>query len=189
MALTRLGFVLLLALAGCDNGSVHSNADAEKAYLGLDASIDKAITLGFQGYNTSTNGANISPQMTTGMVMGTLTVDGMVDQGSSNNKNMTLDMGYVTYSDDGKVVYDTTQTTRPVLTLSLKGIPTGTLSGSIAGAITMSGDLKNAVTLNLTFTGDLQAGANDTVERKPGTTHITGTAVSDYGTYAVDVTR
>jgi hypothetical protein len=189
MTLTRIGFVLVLAMCGCDNGSVHSDADAQKAYLGIDASIDKAITLGFDGYNTSTNGANISPQMTTGMLQGTLTVDGMVDQGSSSNKNMTLNLAYVAYSDDGKVLYDSTAATAPVLTMSLKGIPTGTLSGSIIGELTMTGDLKNVVTLNLTFTGDLQAGANNTVERKPGTTHITGTAVSDYGTYAVDIIR
>jgi hypothetical protein len=30
------------------------------------------------------------------------------------------------------------------------------------------------LTLTLAFTGTLQAGANNTVERKPGTTHITG---------------
>jgi hypothetical protein len=53
----------------------------------------------------------------------------------------------------------------------------------------MTGDLKNTVTLTLSFTGMLQAGSGTTVERKPGTTHITGTAVSDYGTYNVDVTR
>jgi len=57
------------------------------------------------------------------------------------------------------------------------------------GVFTMSGDLHNSVTLMLAFTGNTQAGPNNTVVRVPGTTHITGTAVSDYGTYNVDVTR
>lgn len=188
MTLTRLGFVTLFLVCGCGNGSVHSDADAQKAYLGLDASIDKAITLGFAGFNAASS-ANISPQMTTGTVKGTLTVTGQVDQGTSTNKTMRLSTAYVMYSDDGKVLYDTDPNALPLLSMDLKMIPTGTLSGTLAGNVNMSGDLKNAVMLNLTFTGDLQAGANNTVERKPGTTHITGTAVSDYGTYTVDVTR
>jgi len=73
--------------------------------------------------------------------------------------------------------------------MSLKNIPTGTVTGSINGTLTMTGDLKNSVTLALTFTGTLQSGGNNTVVRAPGTTHITGTATSDYGTYNVDVTR
>ena len=189
MLLKNFSLGALLLVAGCGNGSVMSSADAQKAYLGLDASIDKAITLGFDGFNAPSTGANIMPQMTTGTAEGTLTVTGQVDQGASNNKNMTLAASYAMYSDDGKVIYDATPAGLPVLTLSLKNYPTGTLSGTFAGALTMSGQLKNAITLNLSFTGDLQAGANNTVERKPGTTHITGTAVSDYGTYNVDVTR
>jgi len=36
--------------------------------------------------------------------------------------------------------------------------------------------------------GQLQ-GDKTKVERKPGTTAVTGTATSDYGTYAVNITR
>jgi phage baseplate assembly protein gpV len=187
----RFGFALVfsVALVGCGNGSVHSDADAMKAYLGLDASIDKAIGLGFDGFNSPSTGANIMPQTASGTLTGMLTVTGIVDQGSSPNKNMTLNCDYKMYSDIGKVTYDATAGALPVLAMSLKGIPTGTLSGSLNGALTMTGDLKNSVTLALTFTGTLQAGANNTVIRAPGTTHITGTATSDYGTYTVDVTR
>lgn len=182
---------LILAglLAGCGgNGSVMSSADAQKAYLGLDASIDKAITLGFDGFNAAKS-ANISPQTANGTKTGMLTVTGQVDQGSSANKGMRLQTAYTTYSDDGMVTYDADPAALPMLTMQLKGIPTGTLSGSLDGALTMTGALKNKVTLALTFTGDLQAGAGNTVERKPGSTHVTGTATSDYGTYTVDVTK
>jgi phage baseplate assembly protein gpV len=179
---------LLVLVGGCTN-SVHSDADAMRAYLGLDASIDKAIGLGFDGFNAPSTGANIMPQMTTGALSGTLTVTGQVDQGSSNNKNMTLSTNYAAYSDVDKLTYDATAGALPVLAMSLKGIPTGTLSGSLSGALTMSGDLHNTVTLAVTFTGNLQSGGNNTVVRAPGTTHVVGTATSDYGTYAIDVTR
>jgi hypothetical protein len=188
MTLPRIALVCVLTAVGCGNGSVHSDADAQKAYLGLDASIDKAINLGFDGFNAASS-ANIPTQMTTGTLQGTLVVTGQVDQGSSANKTMRLNTAYTMYADSGTVIYDTTATALPMLTMDLKGIPSGTLTGSFDGVFTMTGDLKNSVTLTLAFTGNLQSGGNNTVVRAPGTTHITGTAVSDYGTYNVDVTR
>jgi hypothetical protein len=187
MTRVQLLSALVLLIAGCGDG-VHSDADAQKAYLGIDASIDKAITLGFDGFN-SANSANIAPQTANGTVKGTLTVTGQVDQGSSNNKGMRLGTSYVTYSDDGKVTYDADPMALPALTMQLKNIPSGTLDGTLVGKLAMTGDLGGSVTLNLAFTGTLQSGGNNTVVRAPGTTHITGTATSDYGTYTVDVTR
>lgn len=188
MTLSRLALLFAVCAAGCGNGSVHSDADAQKAYLGLDASIDKAINLGFAGFNAASS-ANIPTEMTTGTLQGTLVVTGQVDQGASSNKTMRLATAYTMYADTGKTIYDTMATALPMLSMDLKNIPTGTLTGTFDGAFTMSGDLKNTVTLALTFSGNLQSGGNNTVVRAPGTTHITGTAVSDYGTYNVDVTR
>jgi hypothetical protein len=168
--------ILVLApIVACGGEGVRSDDDARRAYVGLDTHVDKAITLGFAGYNSAAS-ANISPQMTTGVSTGTLTVAGQVDQGASDNK-------------DGKLTYDTDATAPPALDMSLKSIPTGTLAGTLIGAYSMTGDLKGSVTLNVTFTGTLQAGTNTTVERVPGSTHITGTAVSPAGTYQIDVTR
>jgi len=178
----------VLALAGCGSSTVSSEADAKQAYLGLDASIDKAITLGFAGFNAASS-ANITPQMTTGTVSGTLTVTGQVDQGASSNKTMRLVAAYANYNDDNKTTYDTASGAGPALTMDLKGIPNGTLTGSFDGVVNMSGMEKGALTLTLSFTGNLQPGSGNLVERKPGTTHITGTAVSSAGTYNVDVTR
>jgi len=181
--------MLLVLLAGCGSG-VNSEDQARRAYLGLDASIDKGITLGFAGFNSATS-ANISPQSTTGALSGTLTVTGQVDQGASTNKGMRLLEDLVMYSDDGKLVYVTDAAARPNLDLSLKKIPDGTLDGTLTGAFTMSGELAGQVTLALAFTSVLQPNAADAtkVERKPGTTHITGTATSPAGVYAVDLTR
>src|SRR5262245_22824010 len=157
VALTFLG-----AFAACGNG-VNSTEDAKQAYLGLDASIDKAITLGFAGFNAASS-ANISPQMTTGMVSGTLTVTGQVDQGASANKGMRLFTSYVNYNDDNKTTYDTDMSALPALDMMLKNIPTGTLSGTMAGLVHMTGMEKGDLTLALTFTGELQAGTGTNVE-------------------------
>lgn len=194
VSVTRLGLSALcsaaLWAAACGS-SVSSEEEARRAYLGLDAHVDKAISLGFAGFNSATS-ANITPQNTTGQASGTLTVSGKVDQGTSANKNMTLNEDMVKYSDDGLLFYDTNSASRPVLDMQLKGIPTGTVSGTLVGGYNMTGDLTGSVTLNLVFNGTLQPNAIDSkkVERKPGTTVITGTATSGGGgVYQVSVTR
>jgi hypothetical protein len=179
--------MLLLLVAGCGS-SVHSDEDAKKSYLGLDPSIDKAIGLGFDGFNSASS-ANIDPQTADGGVSGTLTVSGQVDQGTSVNKGMRLNEALASYSDDGHITYATNASVLPFLSMQLKDIPTGTLTGTLVGTITMSGEEHGDLTLNLSFTGLLQAGSGTTVTRQPGTTHITGTATSSAGTYNVDVTR
>jgi hypothetical protein len=185
----RFRFLCLAAslAVGCGSG-VSSNEQARLAYLGLDASIDKAIQLGFDGFNAASS-ANIPPQMTTGAAAGTLKVTGQVDQGASANKNMRLNEELVAYSDDGKLVYATSASALPALSMQLKNIPTGTLDGTLIGSLAVSGDLTGPLQLNLTFTGTLQPGTATKVERKPGTTRITGTATSGNGVYQVDVTR
>ena len=178
-----------LALAGCSDG-VSSAEDAELAYKGLDSSIDQAIQLGFDGFNAASS-ASIPPQTGKGTTTGTMTIAGKVDQGSSSNKTMSLTEALAMYSNDGKLTYDTTEGSLPVIDMKLSKIPTGTIDGTLKGAYKITGDLEGSVTLSLTFAGGLQAAASDAtkVERKPGTTHITGTAVSDFGTYDVDITR
>ena len=182
---------------GCGSNNVSSTDDARRAYLGLDGSIDKSIDLGFKGFNDAQS-ANIPTESTAGAMKGTLTVTGQVDQGASSNKQMRLDVTMVGYTDVVGFTYDSgttadAGTTAPALSLSLQGIPTGTLSGGLDGTFRMSGDLSGPVILALTFTGDLEpaadAGATGGVIRKPGTTHITGTATSPAGTFTVDVTK
>jgi hypothetical protein len=195
---------VLGACGGSD--TVSSDEQARRAYLGLDKSIGKSITLGFDGFNAATS-ANIAPQMVAGDAMpgGTLTVTGQVDQGASNNKQMRLYVGMVAYTDGPvkindkgdtvKITYDTsmTQTDQPYLQLSLMNIPTGTLTGSITSGATMtgkyhlSGDIKGDVELDLQITGTLMSGSNNTVVRVPNTTHVTGTATSGDGVYMVDI--
>jgi hypothetical protein len=180
---------LLVASAGCGGGNgVSSDANAQLVYQGLDASIDKAITLGFDGFNAASS-ANIPPQTATGAKSGIMTIGGQVDQGNSSNKTMNLTDALVMYSDDGMLTYDTPAPA--ALSMKLSMIPTGTVNGTLMGTFVISGQLKGSVTLSLSFTGDLEPvpGSTTQVQRKPGTTHITGTATSTFGVYTVDVIR
>lgn len=184
---------LLLALAGgCGgDGGVASADQARLAYVGLDLSIDKAIDLGLQGYRAASS-AHIPDQTGSGKVKGTLTVGGKVDQGASNNKEMTLTVTMAEYTDseDPLLTYSTAAPV-PALGLSLKKIPSGTLSGTFQGRLNLTGALQGEVTLSLGMTGQLEPDPADASKprRKPGTTRITGSATSPFGTYQVDVTR
>jgi hypothetical protein len=181
---------LAAASPGCGSDDVDSDEEARQAYLGLDLAIDKGIELGFQGFNSASS-ANISAQMATGIKTGTMVVTGQVDQGTSANKGMRLSLALTTFSDVDKYTYDTDPAKPlPALGMSLKSIPTGTVDGTLAGELQMSGALMGPVTLTLSFTATLEPDpAGGIVHRKPGTTHITGTAVSPAGTYTVDVMR
>jgi hypothetical protein len=200
-------FACTLAVAGCaDDKEVDSDEEARRAYLGLDKSIENAINLGFQGFNTATN-ANIAPQTTNGAAAGTITVSGQVDQGISANKEMRLSIGLVNYDDgavqvneDGdtaRIVYntDTVVTNQPYLEMKLMNIPTGTLTGSLSpnvlmtGVYRMTGDIEGTLAINVSITGTLMAGPNNTVLRVPGTTIVVGTATNqDGGVYDINVT-
>jgi hypothetical protein len=183
-------FALALGIAGCSD-DVGSEEDARRSYVGLDKSIDKAMQLGFQGFNAASS-ATIDPQMANGDRGGTITISGKVDQGASDNKTMTLNEALKDYTDDGEIVYNTSGTL-PVIDLKLANVPSGTVDGTLAGSFVMSGTggLEGTVTLSLTISGELQPTAADPmkVERKPGTTKISGTATSDYGVYDVNLTR
>jgi hypothetical protein len=196
----------LILVTACGTDEVDSDEQARRAYLGLDASIEKSIALGFQGFNLSTN-ANIDNQTTTGEAGGTLTVGGKVDAGSSDNKGMRLYVGMVDYDEgpvvvnsDGhtvRIIYNTASddANQPYFNLQLKNFPTGTLTGTVSSNVSMrgvyvlSGDIKGELTLQLTITGATMAGAGDTVIRVPGTTTVVGTATnSDGGVYDINLT-
>lgn len=187
-------FALFVFVSACSDG-IDSDQAAEAAYIGLDGAVQKALTLGFDGFNAASS-ANIAPQMTDGDVMGTLTVSGQVDMGASVNKGMRLLLDLVEYQDvvpsdtDLGAVYDTDAAAQPHLDLSLRGIPDAAMTGTLTGTFIMSGDIVGDVTLDLALTGSTEADPSDAtrIQRVVGTTTISGTATSDYGTYVVDVT-
>ncbi len=195
-----------LAVA-CGSDTVDSAAQARRAYLGLDRAVDRALNLGMDGFNSASS-ANISPQTGNGDVAGTLTVSGQVDQGASTNKEMRLktalkayedyvpvaDAGVAAGGDAGAgpgtpsgLTYDTSDAALPELDLSLRNIPSGTFTGTWNGAVTMSGDLKGTITLALSMSGQIESAGGSKIRRVPGSTHVTGTAMTPYGTYAIDL--
>ncbi len=192
-----LGSLLVLPLAfasvgvaGCGgpSGVVDDELAAELAYLGLDRAIDRAIKLGFDGYNAATS-ANIPEQSEPGDVAGEMIVGGKVDQGASNNKEMDLEVTLVNY-DDGPVrtEYEIIYNGGPaILDLSLKKLPDADLTGSLTGRFVMDGDLVGDVMLDLAITGMTQDSGDGTIVRAPGTIRVVGTATSDYGVFNVDV--
>lgn len=192
--LTILGSSLLGA---CTSDSVDSNEQARRAYLGLDPSVEKSMNLGFAGFNAASS-ANIPTEMMSGVASGTLEISGQVDQGSSSNKEMRLTVTMTSYSDGPfevdsnhdtyNVTYATDTTALPALDLSLKNIPTGTLTGTLMGTYHLTGDIAGDVVLNLAITGTMADGGNGTVTRAPGSTTITGTATQGDGVYNVNAT-
>src|SRR5690606_35423280 len=98
--------------------------------------------------------ANIPEQSTTGDVSGTMVVNGQVDQGASNNKEMRLDVVLTGYSDGAAeregiddVVYDTSGVLDA--DLSMKGLPDADLTGTLVGTLLMQGGLEGGVSLSL----------------------------------------
>lgn len=180
--------------AGC-TPAVADEASAERAYLGLDRAVERALALGFAGFNAA-DSANIPEQRDDGEEQGEMVVTGQVDQGASDNKGMRLAVALDDYADAPiedeagepvEVVYATGDAPLDV-DLDLRGIPDGTFTGALSGTVTMTGDLEGDVTLALAFDGALEPDGDGT-KRAEGTTAVTGTAESAYGVYDVDLTR
>jgi hypothetical protein len=189
---------VVVALVGCaDEGEgLGSEADARRAYLGLDESVEKALNLGMDGFNAATN-ANIPTQSGVGEVSGTITIDGQVDQGASDNKGMRLTVALEEYSDgvvervddeDIEIVYDTYPEDLPDLTLTLRNIPNGTLEGTLVGTYEMHGDIEGTATLDLMMSGPIEDDGDGGITRTIGQTHVTGVARSGDYSFEVDVT-
>jgi hypothetical protein len=158
---------LFVLLAACGS-TVSSDEDARNAYLGLDPSIDKAISLGFDGFNSASS-ANIDPQTADGGVSGTLTVSGHVDQGNSGtSKIMNLTEALTNYSDNGSITYVTNAAALPALSMSLGHShrdPRRWLNGP---HVRCPG---RGSRVNLTFTGMLRQDREARSLRQPGTAH------------------
>lgn len=194
LALSRRSLLPLFALAtvlacgGPDNDAVADEVSAERAYLGLDRAIDRAIDLGFAGFNAASN-ANIPDQSGPGDLGGTMTIGGQIDAGNSDNKGMRLTMSLAgDYADavlegDIAIVYNGTGD----LDMSFDGLPNAALDGTLVGTFAMTGDLIGDVALDLSFTGTTEDIGDGTIRRVPGSILVKGTATSDYGVFAVDV--
>lgn len=200
---TRIAVVAVIALGSllapsCACGDVGSEQDARIAYLGVDDVVTKALALGFAGFNAASS-ANIPPQSDTGKESGTIDVTGQVDQGSSDNKGMRLQVALAEYSDGAiddpetegaeeeiAIVYATADGAPLALAMQLRDIPTGTLSGTLAGTVTMQGDLEGDLELSISFSGTIEDDGGGGTQRVVGSTEVSGTATSAKGAFDVD---
>jgi hypothetical protein len=178
-------------LTGCSK-DVSDEEAARLVALGLEPAIDRAVGLGLAGFNEATS-ANIPEQWARGDLFGTMWVRGQVDQGSSENKGLRLEVTLDSYADgliEGEeILY---QTGEPLLLdVSLKGLPTGDMDGAFDGRVNLAGSFGGGVDLELDVTARTEPIPLrvDTIQRVPGTTHIFGIARSDFGEYLIDVTR
>lgn len=178
-------------------GGVASEDDARLASLGLDAIVSRALALGFDGFNAA-DSANIPPQNADGAVSGAIVVGGQVDQGASANKGMRLE---VTLVDHAEVLVDdpltdavealelrfSTKDDSPLaVDLSLKGIPDGTLTGSVLGTALIEGDLEAEVDVELTLSGAIESDGEAGTTRTEGSTLVEGVVSSANGDFDVD---
>ena len=196
--LVSVGALALVSFS-CTSNTLSSDEAAEAAYLGLDGAIRKSLVLGFDGFNAASS-ANIPEQMTTGDATGTLVVSGQVDQGASSNKGMRLLLELVDYRDAlespdpevdiSQITYSTAADAPPMFTLSLRGIPDATLSGTLVGTFSMTGEVEGEVTLDVAITGMTEEDPNDAtrIRRVTGSTTVTGTATSEFGVFDVSTT-
>ena len=181
---------MILWLLACKG--VDSPEEAALAYTSLDGAVSRGLALGLQGFNAASS-ANIDDQEDAGDTSGTMVISGQVDQGSSDNKGLRLQMALTDYSDtlgdDGEpdVLYDTDDPA--ALELQLRNIPDGTLSVTLIGDFVMRGVLEGVVSLDLTLDGTIEDDGSAGTQRVEGGTHVSGTATSDYGVYEVDLDR
>jgi hypothetical protein len=177
---------------GCgDDGAVGSDQEARVAYFGLDRGVDRAIKLGFDGFNAASS-ANIPAQSEPGDLFGTMTVAGKVDQGTSNNKEMDLTVALDDYADvlvDNEFEIHYFTRTPLILDLSLKGLPNADMTGSLSGDVDMTGAIEGVLRLNVSIAGQTEDDGSGIIRQKAGTVRITGTAESENGIYTIDISR
>ena len=149
----------------------------------------RVLALGFAAFNAA-DSANVPTQSGAGAESGTMTIGGQVDQGSSSNKGMRLTMALADYSDgdieETAIIYDTGDTAPVDVDLSLRDIPDGTVTGTVVGSISMTGDLVGLIALEYALSGLIEPGVGDEVALVDGSTGVTGSATSEYGTFEVD---
>jgi hypothetical protein len=199
LKMAALAFAIVL-ISGCDGDDIDSDTEARWAYLGFDRAVDRAINLGFDGFNAA-NSANIPEQTEPGDVAGDMVINGQVDQGASDNKGMRLLVNLFDYEDGDfddpitddveelRTFYNTVDGVEPALDISLRDIPDGTFSGTLIGRMVIDGAVEADADFDVAFSGDIMDAGNGDVVRVAGTLVITGTVTSGDGLFNVDVSR
>jgi hypothetical protein len=153
--------VAILAVSvGCGN-ELTNEEKVQIVFDNFQPTLSKIIEAGLAAKSTSTQGANVSPVVRDGGEKGTLTVGGKVAQSAGLNQNLDLWVQLEgEYSDTGKIFYqtdNTDNTTKPQLGIQIQNQPSdNSMSGTLVGPMTISGDVDGTATFNVRFISDLE---------------------------------
>jgi hypothetical protein len=186
--LNSLVVVLVLGLVAACGGGDLNNQQVQAVFDNFQPTIAKIIDAGIAAKSGSAQGANISPVVRNGDKKGTLTIGGKVAQSSGQNQNLDLWVQLDgDYSDTGKIYYATnnsSDTTKLQLSVQIQNQPQdNSMGGTLAGSLTVSGDVRGTATINLRFATDLEDDDN-----APTTicSHVTGSVGAGTNTKQVD---
>lgn len=180
-----------LTVYGCSGGDKKKNVDSEEGvetmYANFEPTILRITTNGLAAKGTASGGANIPEISFPGLVAGTGTISGTVAQSSGQNENLSLEVALDAYSDTGDVFFQTDNTTADTklqFDLQIKNQPSdNTMDGTIAGTLTLDGDVEGTGVFNLALASDLD---DDDLNPAILCTHVTGTVTADSDDLDVD---
>jgi hypothetical protein len=188
MKITQLTAALTVFIClGCGN-DLNDQEKVQAVFDNFQPTIAKIIEAGIAAKSSSAQGANISPVVRNGDKQGTFTVGGKVAQSSGLNQNLDLWVQLDgPYSDTGEIFYATDNTsdaTKLQFDVQIQNQPTDNfMSGTLAGGLTVSGDVDGSATLNLRFATDL---ADDDNAPTVICSHVTGSVVTPNATKDLD---
>ncbi len=190
MGMKNLSFVCLLmtgTLSACGDDGVADEETVMLIYDNFQPTIAKIIENGLVAKDASTNGANIAPITAAGDVMGTMTVGGQIAQSASNNENLNLWVQLDTYGDTMPLIYQTdnaSDATKLQFDLQISSQPAdNTMSGTLVGDLSVSGEVEGTGSFNLAFVSDL---VDDDANLEVICSHVTGTVSSGDATNNID---
>ena len=176
-----------LGCSGGDKKKVDSEEGVETMYANFEPTILRITTNGLAAKGTASGGANIPEIFFPGLVQGSGAITGTVAQSSGNNENLSLEVRLDDYSDTGDVVFQTDNTSPATLLqfdLQIQNQPADNgMDGTIAGTLTLDGDVEGTGVFNLTLVSDLE---DDDLNPAIICTHVTGSVSADGDELPVD---
>jgi len=174
-------------LVGCGN-DVTKEESVQQIFDGFQPTITKIIETGLEAKDASTSGANITPVTTSGVEQGTMTIGGSIAQSGSQNQNFNLWVQLDDdYSDTEGLAFNTDNTddtTKLQFGLQIQSQPADNLmTGTLAGALEVSGDVDGTAIFDLRFTTDLD---DDDANPVVICSKVVGTVEADGATVDLD---
>lgn len=183
LLLLLAGTVLFGIAGGCSGGGGDDDDDDLESEAGVQEVVNaflptilRITSAGLAAKGTGGAGANIPPIEFLGWVSGTAQIGGQVAVSAGENENLNLHVGLIAYSDTGGITFQTDNTSDETrLQFDLQVVnqpPDNTMNGTLAGNLTVSGEVEGEGTFDLTLSSDL---FDDDANAYLICTHVTGT--------------